>query len=383
MEKTDFPFHFGPVVSGDRFYDREADARTLHDLVAGGQHVVLYAPRRYGKSSLVLKVAGQWKEEGFVCIYFDLMRVESLDEFIRAYADAALAAEGRTERGLRAVLAAFSSLRPRLTVGDDGKPSLELDFGRKGPGAKSLEEVLALPEALSSGRRRIVVVFDEFQEIAVLSRRVPAERIFRSAIQRHKRTRYVFLCSKTHLMRRMFNDRARPFYNAASTIVLGKPPEADSRAFLAARFRKTGMPVPAAVADAILRESGGVPYYVQAIALQTWLVARRRGAERPAEEDVSAALDELVDVHREVYEAVAASLGGTARRILSSLAKEPTTRFDAEYRARHFLPGPTTISSALAKLVEAGHVEKDAAGCRVSDPFHARYLRASAVRVIR
>ena len=57
MEKNDLPFHFGTVVSGDLFYDREADARNLHDLVAGGQNVVLYAPRRYGKSSLVLKVA--------------------------------------------------------------------------------------------------------------------------------------------------------------------------------------------------------------------------------------------------------------------------------------------------------------------------------------
>lgn len=382
MDKQDFPFHFGTVVSGDLFYDREADARNLHDLVAGGQNVVLYAPRRYGKSSLVLKVAEDWKKDGFVCIYFDLMRVESLDEFLRAYADAALAAEGRTERGLRAILAALASLRPRLTVGDDGKPSLELDFGRKGPTTKSLEEVLALPEALSSARRRIVVVFDEFQEIAALSRRVPAERIFRSAIQRQTRTRYVFLGSKTHLMRRMFNDRARPFYNAASTIVLGKPPEAESRAFLLARFREAGMPVPDIVADAIVRESGGVPYYVQAIALQTWLVARRRGAKRPAEADVAAALDELVEIHREVYEAVSASLGETARRLLSSLAKEPTARFDADYRARHFLPGATTIASALAKLVEAGYVEKDASGCRVSDPFHARYLRAAPARVL-
>lgn len=383
MEKNDLPFPFGTVVSGDLFYDREADARNLHDLVAGGQNVVLYAPRRYGKSSLALKVAEQWKEDGFACIYFDLMRTESLDEFLRAYADAALAAEGRTERGLRAILAAVASLRPRLTVGDDGKPSLELDFGRKGPGAKSLEEVLALPEALSTGRRRIVVIFDEFQEIAALSRRVPAERIFRSVIQRQKRTRYVFLGSKTHPMRRMFNDRTRPFYNAASTIVLGKPPETESRAFLASRFREAGMPVPDAVADAIVRESGGVPYYVQAIALQTWLVARRRGAASPAEADVAAALDELVEVHREIYEAVSASLGETARRLLSSLAKEPTVRFDADYRARHSLPGSTTIASALAKLVEAGHVEKDALGCRVADPFHARYLRASAVRVIR
>ena len=99
LKNNDFPFHFGTVASGDFFYDRSDDAVKLHDLVAGGQNVVLYAPRRYGKSSLALKVAESWKKDGFICIYFDLMRVESMDEFIRSYANAAIAAEGRTEHG--------------------------------------------------------------------------------------------------------------------------------------------------------------------------------------------------------------------------------------------------------------------------------------------
>lgn len=183
MNTQTFPFHFGTVVSGDFFYDRAVEGRALHDEIVGGQNVVLYAPRRYGKTSLAMRVAEEWKRDGFICLYFDLMRVDSLDDFLREYADAALAAEGRTERGFRAVLSALASLRPKLSLGEDGKPVLELDFGPRGVSAKSLAEVLDLPERLSSEDRRIVVLFDEFQEIAILSRHVPAERIFRSVIQ--------------------------------------------------------------------------------------------------------------------------------------------------------------------------------------------------------
>ena len=382
MKTLDFPFHFGTVATGEFFYDRKDECAALHDEIAGGQNVVLYAPRRYGKTSLAMRVAEEWKRDGFTCLYFDLMRVDSLDEFLRDYADAALAAEGRTERGLRAILSALASLRPKLTLGDDGKPSLEIDFGHHGATAKSLAEVLALPETLSSGKRRIVVVFDEFQEIAALSRRVPAERVFRSVIQHQQWTRYVFLGSKTHLLRRMFDDRTRPFYRSATPMVLGKPPEEESRAFLRNRFRAAGMSLPASVADAILKVSENVPYHLQAVALRTWASARRRASDKPSTDDVATAVENLVDLHRETFEATAASLSETQRRLLSAIARDPVARFDAAWRERHFLPGTTTLGSASAKLLEAGLIERGENGWSIADPIHARYLRGSAVQLL-
>ena len=382
MNTQTFPFHFGTVVSGDFFYDRAAESRALHDEIVGGQNVVLYAPRRYGKTSLAMRVAEEWKRDGFICIYFDLMRVDSLDDFLREYADAALAAEGRTERGFRAVLSALASLRPKLSLGEDGKPVLELDFGPRGVSAKSLAEVLALPERLSSEDRHIVVLFDEFQEIAVLSRHVPAERIFRSVIQHQKRTRYVFLGSKTHLLRRMFDDRAKPFYRSATPIVLGKPPMEESRAFLTDRFRSVRMKLPDAVADAILSTSDNIPYYLQAVALRTWMAASRRGVPAPGKEDVETALDDLVGLHRATYEATASALSETQRRLLSAIARDPVARFDADWRARHFLPGTTTLGSAATKLLNAGLIERGDSCWLIADPIHARYLRETGVRIL-
>ena len=44
------PFLFGPPVSGDQFYDREELGRELFRAVENGTNVLLYGPRRYGKS---------------------------------------------------------------------------------------------------------------------------------------------------------------------------------------------------------------------------------------------------------------------------------------------------------------------------------------------
>ena len=53
------PFRFGKEVSGKQFYDREEAFRNLYGKLSGGvSNVVMYAPSRYGKTSLVKKVLG-------------------------------------------------------------------------------------------------------------------------------------------------------------------------------------------------------------------------------------------------------------------------------------------------------------------------------------
>ena len=53
------PFKYGREVSGRQFYDRQEAFDSLYSKLAGGSaNVVMYAPRRYGKTSLVKKVLG-------------------------------------------------------------------------------------------------------------------------------------------------------------------------------------------------------------------------------------------------------------------------------------------------------------------------------------
>ena len=83
------PFKYGREVSGRQFYDRHEAFNSLYSKLAGGSaNVVMYAPRRYGKTSLVKKVLARFSGEGVPCVYFDLNRVESLERFCEAYASA-------------------------------------------------------------------------------------------------------------------------------------------------------------------------------------------------------------------------------------------------------------------------------------------------------
>ena len=54
---ADEPVHLGALALDEAFTDRETEVRELVADIENGQDVVLYAPRRFGKSSLVLRAS--------------------------------------------------------------------------------------------------------------------------------------------------------------------------------------------------------------------------------------------------------------------------------------------------------------------------------------
>lgn len=64
------------VAGEDRFWDREAEIPHLIELLENGAHVLVVAPRRVGKTSLMREVARRI-EERFTCLFIDLQKSQS------------------------------------------------------------------------------------------------------------------------------------------------------------------------------------------------------------------------------------------------------------------------------------------------------------------
>ena len=368
------PFVYGKEVAGENFYDRVKDLDRLLSLLGGGSaNVVLYAPRRYGKTSLAKKALATLEKEGARCIYFDMMRVESVQKFCQAYASSVYALEGGAGRMVRKIGAALSALRPKLSIGDDGRPSLELDVTAP-VSAATLEGVLRLPEDFATKKHPVIVAFDEFQEIGTLSPTLPLEGIFRSCIQSQANVRYLFLGSKTHLMKRMFGDKARPFYNSAAMLRLDIPPAGESTAFVRGRFKAAGMKADDVAVDAIVSASRGLPYYIQTISAFTFDLAAKAGRRGIDEDCVKGAIDALVEAKSDFYETALQSLSTAQRTLLAALSGGPVRRFDTQFRTVHGLGPSSGVHSALAVLREKGFVESTSRGHEIGDPLFARYL---------
>src|SRR5215469_11811360 len=106
------PFLYGTVVISENFYDRKEESARIIATLSGGNNMILYAPRRFGKTSLVFRVIEQLEQQGFLCIYFDLMPVFSPETFVRLYAKALSAKQSNLNKFARIFTSAIKNIRP-------------------------------------------------------------------------------------------------------------------------------------------------------------------------------------------------------------------------------------------------------------------------------
>lgn len=372
------PFKFGKEVSGDQFYDREEDFRKLYAKLAGGaSNVVMYAPRRYGKTSLVKRVLARFASEGTPTIYFNLNKIETIEKFCEQYSAAVCRLVGKGSETVDLLGTYLSHLHPTVSVGGEAPLSVRFDYGVK-MSSVSLSAVLDMTERIAAARLKkpIVVAFDEFQEIQRLSPDLPLEGIFRGCIQEHQFVRYLFFGSKTHMLRRMFGDRESPFYKSASTMRLDKPPAAESADFVRRRFASRSIGIDEEMSERIVRESENIPYYLQQLSSLVFESVVGREGDWVEEVDIVAAIDGLIDENADYYSERLSALSASQRMLLSALSRESAREFTADYRQRHSLAGSSSVHTALKVLVEGGIVESADGEYSVGDPFFARYVRA-------
>src|ERR671934_2129047 len=75
------PFQYGALALDEAFTDRDAEIAELSSDIRNGQDVVLFAPRRYGKSSLIWRVVQRLVKRGVLVGQVDLMSTPTREKF--------------------------------------------------------------------------------------------------------------------------------------------------------------------------------------------------------------------------------------------------------------------------------------------------------------
>lgn len=368
------PFRYGAKVTGGSFYDRREIKASMMNVLDGGNNVVLYGPRRYGKSSLVAEMIEELRKKGTVCVYLNMMNVASLGDFVLAYSKAVYDQFAPTAGALKNIAGLFKRVRPALALNEEGRPELTLSFASGAVGAAELREVFALPEKLRVKGQSVVIVIDEFQEVAELGLKGRFEQIMRSVIEEHQDVAYVFLGSKTHMLKRMFAAPSRPFYRSAQTFSLNLPPEDESRQFLVEKFRSVGLSLDECAADLIVKRTGNVPYYLQALGSWVFRVTSERGGKVVREADVQMGFESLLAAESELFENLFRSLPESQRLVARAIARESVATFTEDYRTRHFLPSLSTVGTAVRRLISDSRIDIVDGKYRHMDPLFAEYL---------
>lgn len=369
------PFKYGSKVTGGSFYDRREIKASMLNVLDGGNNVVLYGPRRYGKSSLVAEMIEDLRKKGVDCVYLNMMTIASLKDFVMAYSKAIYNQFSPTIGALKNIAGLFRKVKPVIGLDEDGKPQLSYSFASGKIGPSELSEVLDLPARLLSPEKSAVIVIDEFQEVAELGLKNRFEQIMRSVIENHANISYVFLGSKTHMLKRMFAAPSRPFYRSAQTFSLSLPPRDESRAFLIEKFKSVDITLHEDLADVIVERAGNVPYYLQAIGSWIFRMVSERNEITISEEDVDSGFEALMASEVDLFENLFRSLPESQRLVARAIAKEPIAVFTEDYRLRHSLPSLSTVNTAVRRLMADSRIDIVDGRYQHMDPLFAAFMR--------
>lgn len=366
------PFEYSSPLAADELLDRDDEAQRLLERAEGGHNSRLVAPRRYGKTSLLLRVLDEAEDRGWAGVYVNffgaLTPAEVAERVERSYAERLRGGLGAWFEGVR------RALRPTVRAGGGPLPvSAEVSVEASQP---SLLERLALPKRLFDSRGiRSLVVFDEFQDLLAAGKRLDA--VIRSEIERHgEAASYVFAGSHLGMMRELFTDKRRAFYGQAGAIDLSPLSPEDVAPYIASRFERGGKKIGAALGP-LLDLAGGHPQ--RTMLLAHWLWEATPSGEEADEERWAQACD--VVLRREVGDELRGlwtSHAPTQRRIVTLIADGQTPLYGVDAQTRYGLSRGGTAAKAIRTLIDAGDVVEEPSAVsrhRLVDPLFAAWVR--------
>ncbi|RLA01260.1 MAG: ATPase, partial [Gammaproteobacteria bacterium] len=233
------PFTFGKLVHDDDFTNRILESKRLVSNFESSINTILISPRRWGKSSLVLKATKQISKNSkdIVICMMDLNNIRSEDQFYKLIATKVLqASASRVDSILENAKSFLGRFIPNLSFSPDPgtelKLSMDWDEVKKDP-----DDILDLAERIAVKlKKNLVLCIDEFQNISEFEDSLGFQRKLRSHWQLHQHVSYCLYGSKRHMLMEVFSSPSMPFYKFGDLIFLEKIKEEEWITFITERF---------------------------------------------------------------------------------------------------------------------------------------------------
>ena len=187
---------YGPWVSGDDFFNREAEVRLLTELIDEGNNTLIVAPRRVGKTSLVQETFRRMEERGRdYLLYADVQHCSTPEDVIVVISLVAYPHQDLRDKVLDAFTAFWKQFRDNVESVGSGE-LLEIKFREGLTGGDWQAKGQKILQGLAQADRPIALCFDELP--IMLSRVLGAPN--KTDYELKRRDAGVFLSWLRHVM---------------------------------------------------------------------------------------------------------------------------------------------------------------------------------------
>lgn len=367
-------FIYGVSVSGDNFTDRVKETRRLKMDFENGLNVVLISPRRMGKTSLVKKVQQVVDSSIVHTVYMDIYDCKSEYDFYNKFAESVLKqTSGRMELFLEKTKKFLTRLTPKVSFSPDPTAEYSVSLGIT-PKEYTPEEILQLPELVAQQiGKHIVVCIDEFQQVAEWSDTLQVQKRMRGVWQHQKHTSYCLFGSRQHMMNKLFQSKAMPFYQFGEPNYLQPIPTEDWIPFIRQKFTDKGLAISEehirTICDTVQNQSS----YVQQLA---WNVMINTDTE-VTEQTIQAGISDLLIQCTPLFMEQTGGLSGYQMNFLKAIAAGQHNQFTSVSVLQEYqLGSKSNVERIQSVLREKDYIVSTPDGFFLSDPIMELWLKS-------
>lgn len=368
MAKT---FKFDVVIEREEdLCDREAEKKRLISLFQRRGRVVIYSPRRMGKTSLVNICCKKIKKEQTHAFHFyvDLNEVSSLGDVarrFRSHFEAALA----EQLTIKSVKSFINALLSRLKISLPGDIDVAVERYAE---TQPEEYLMALFRELKGlgEEKNLILVLDEFQGICELK---DAQAVLRREIKKLSSAAVVLMGSNQRLLYKMFNDKSSPFFGFGEDLELKSIPIADYLPYMNERLAEKNLMMGKEVAIYLMEKMNGLPNYINELC--AWMVDTLSDAQL-TQGHVDEALEAVVKSKGGRYESVLYGYTENQKKFIRAVARAGRVK---AYTGKDMMEKTRLSAHELARvcksLEDAPILSRDTQNnIFIIDPFFRRFL---------
>jgi len=375
------PFIFGNTVSEKAFTNREEVALKLKRNLLGGINTIIISPRRWGKSSLVEKVALdiQQTEKGHKTVVIDLFTISNENEFFEVFTREIIKATStKWQDWLVDAKHFLQQLVPTAQIGIGSNIDLSIRYDWEQI-VKHTDELLDLPEKIAKEKGiKLIICLDEFQNLTSFPEFERFEKKMRAIWQRQKNVTYCLYGSKRHMLTDIFNNTSKPFYRFGDLFLLPKIKEEKWISFIQSSFQETGKKIEPVIAQIIPMVMKNHSWYVQQLSHYVWNATTKTARF----DQLAHALDELIYANQPLYQREIEGLSTTQVNLLKAISMGERQLTSTRVMQRYNLGTPRNVSKNRDTMIGNDIINKTEEGAfEFLDPAFELWFRQQYFRI--
>jgi AAA+ ATPase superfamily predicted ATPase len=363
----------GKPVTGDELVGRTKEVNEILMTLKAGQSVVLIAPRRFGKTSLMMEVLNRLTREGFYTGHIDLFTIPDIERL--AYDITGQVLKNRRldeslDRLRKNIGEILTNIKFRKEI--EGQ-ELILSFGKpqRDPWEQLKSSVGFIDTFAVKHKKKMCFAFDEFGDIDKLDG-IEIIKLFRGIIQSQKQAVFLFSGSYESVMNKLFVSSKSPFYRMVKIIQPGYIEKVSLMRFIVKKFKELDTPFNEDDVRRAVDFTRGHPYYIRLFIQEYWFRYLQDKKVPETEEIINIMLLSENSYLEKQWDEIS---GKRETRIVFIKVVETGKPYTGmETRS-------INVSRAVNELIGKGILMPEGQGYCVTDPLLERFVRERILKI--